>query len=225
MQPPYIPPQDAAYDLWLANFSLILTGAPTSYGLTAPDAVIVAAAYDDWHAAFILATEPGTRTSPTIAEKDAQRAASTAIVRPYAQAISKDAGISDELKLGIGVNLPNFAPTPIPAPTTAPGLTLVQATPMQMKLAYRDSEAIAGKKKPFGVLALEVWRSVGTVAATDPAQCTYDKSVTKSPMFSSFTAGQQGKIVTYFARWITRSGPQGVQQSGPWSAPLSAFIN
>ena len=64
----------------------------------------------------------------------------------------------------------------------------------------------------------------GVVAATDPDQCTHVADFTKSPFNLAYDAASQGKISTLFARFKTRSGPQGISQAGPWSAPLVTHV-
>jgi triphosphoribosyl-dephospho-CoA synthetase len=92
-----------------------------------------------------------------------------------------------------------------------------------MRLAYKAAGA-SGKSKPFGSIGVEIFRSVGTVAATDPAQAKYNGTITKSPFRQSFAAEDQGKLCTYFARFVTRSGPDGQAQVGPWSAALNVHV-
>jgi len=224
MQAPYIPAQDGAFDIWLQNFSTLLTAAPATYGLVAADATAVATEYTNWHAAYLTATDPGTRTSPTIADKIAARVSAEAVVRPYAVSISLNDGVTDMDKLNIGVNLSNPAPSPIPAPATSPALILVNATPLAHRLQYRDSAQPTSKKKPFGVVGIEIWRAVGVLPAISPGQCQFYELWTKSPNTTSFDSVDVMKIATYFARWATRSGPAGRAQTGPWSAPLSVVI-
>mgnify|MGYP003510646830 FL=1 len=222
--PSYIPAQDAGFNNWLLNFSSLLTAAPTTYGLTAPDAIIVAASVALWSPAYAAAINPATRTAPTVAQKDAQRAATEATVRPYAQRISRNAAVDPLDKVAIGVNLPNSTPVPIPVPTTFPQLSFDMATPLRHVLRYQDSGLGTGKAKPFGAIALEVWRAVGTAPAVDPSACTYYGNFTKAPLAVDFDAGQVGKIATYFARWVTRSGSGGKAFTGPWSPALTASI-
>jgi hypothetical protein len=81
-----------------------------------------------------------------------------------------------------------------------------------------------GKAKPFGSIGVAIFRTVGTVAATDPAQAAFVGIVTKSPFRQTFDSTDQGKIVTYFARFATRSGPGGVSQFGPWSDRLTLTV-
>jgi hypothetical protein len=223
-QPSYIPPKDADFDVWLQNFTTLLTATPTDYGLVAGDATVCAAQYTAWHPAYLAATNPATRTAPTVAAKDGARVTAVNTIRPYAQQISKNMAVSDLLKVGIGVNLPNNVPVPIPAPLTSPALLLQSASPQVHQLQYRDSTTPLTKAKPFGAVGIEIWRSVGTVAATDPAQCSLYETWTKTPNTSQFDVGDVGKTATYFGRWVTRSGPGGSNQPGPWSARLVVVV-
>lgn len=224
MQTPYIPSRDADFDSWLNNFSTLLTASPTTYGLTAPDAVIVAGVTSTWNSDYATAINPGTRTTPAIAAKDAARNAATATVRPYAITISRNAGVSNLDKTTIGVNLPNPGRTPVPPPTTQPVLSLVSAIHNQQTLAYRDSSTPTSKAKPPGAISLEVWQHIGTAPAVSPATASPLTLATKSPFVVGTLSGDAGKFATYFGRWTTRSGPGGQAQSGPWSAPLSVVI-
>lgn len=220
----YIPPTDAAFDAWLTNFSTLLTAAPTDYGLTAPDAVAVAAERTAYHAAYVAASDPGTRTSVTVAAKDAARVSAEAVVRPFAVSISLNAGVLDADKVDIGVTVRKTVPTPVPPPITVPALALNSALPLQHQLRYFDTSTPTSKGKPAGATGIQVFRAVGTLPAVDPGQASYYDIWTKSPNISTFLAGDVGKVCTYFARWMTRGGPGGAVQYGPWSAPLSIAV-
>mgnify|MGYP003593370120 CR=1 FL=1 len=221
---PYIPAKDADFDAWLLNFTTLLTATPADFGLVAGDAVICAAAYSSWHPAYVLATDPATRTAPTVAQKDAERASAEQTVRPYAQRIAKNAAVTPENKAAIGVNPPNTSPVPVPPPTTFPQISLRSGEPLAHILQWQDSGLGTGKAKPFGAIACQVFRVVGAVPAVDPAQAAFYSQPTKSPFRSEFSAGDVGKLCTYFGRWVTRGGPGGSAQFGPWSAPISATV-
>jgi hypothetical protein len=220
---PYIPPKDADFNDWLVNFSTLLTANPTNYGLVAGDATAVATVKNAWVTAYTAAVNPTTRTSATIATKDGARASAEATVRPYAIRIRNNSSVSDALKIGIGVTIPDTPPTPIPAPSTSPLPGFISAIPLETTLAYKDSGTL-GKGKPFGAIGVEVWRSIGVAYATDPVQCTYTATVTKTPFKTVFIADDQGKKCTIFLRFVTRSGPGGAAQWGPWSTPLNFII-
>lgn len=220
MSQPYIPPTDSGFDTWLTNFSTLLTAAPATYGLTAPDATAVAAERTAYHAAYVAATDPGTRTSVTIAAKDSAKVSALAVVRPFAVSISLNSGVTDEDKTDIGVTVRKTVPTPVPPPTTTPALVLIAGVPQAHQLRYYDTSTPTTKAKPAGAVGIEIWRAIGTSPAVDPAQASYYTTWTKSPNVSQFLAPDVGKTCTYFARWVTRGGPGGSVQVGPWSASL-----
>ena len=221
MQSPYIPSTDADFSAWLDNFATLLTGTPLAFGLTAPIAVIVQAANDAFQTAYLATTNPGTRTPAAIAAKDAARAAATATVRPYAVSISRDAAVSDSLKTEIGVNLQTTSRTPIPAPTTSPTLSHLASTHLACQLAYRDSTTPTSKAKPPGVTGIDIRVTLGTAPAVSPDAATPLAIATKSPQTFTFDSSDVGKVATVWGRWVTRSGPAGVAQPGPWSPAIS----
>ncbi len=223
-QAPYVPARLADFAVWLENFSTLISADPTDYGLVAGDATIIAAQNTAFQAAYLTGTNPATRTSPTVAAMNVARINATAVVRPYAVQISRNPAVSDALKLGVGVNLPNNAPVPVPPIATSPALILESAGPLQHVLQYRDSTTPTSKQKPFGAIGLEVWRKVAAAAAASPSDCTKVGTFTKTPFRQSFTSGERGMLCTYYARWITRSGTDGTASEGPWSVALVVAV-
>lgn len=224
MQAPYLPARDVDFAAWLANFSTKLTATPTAFGLVAGDATIVAASQTAFAAAYTAATTPATRTSATIAAKDAARASAEATVRPYAVRISVNDGVTDANKVLIGVNLPNSTRTPVPAPATSPALNLVAAIIGQHTLGYHDTSTPLSKAKPFGAVGMQVYRVLGTAPVATPETAELHAVITKSPTNLATDPADRGKVATYFGRWVTRSGPSGVAQVGPFSAPLAVTV-
>lgn len=222
--PSYIPAPDSLFDAWLTNFSTLLTANPATYGLLAGDAVAVAAVQTSFNAAYVLATTPGTRTSATIADKDAERAAAEAVVRPLAVRIIQNPGVLNIDRVAIGVTVPSSVPTPIPAPTTSPALILQTAGPLVHQLQFRDASAPLVKAKPFGVVSLELSVQYGVSAGIDPDAASYVSGFNKTPFQVQHAPAQRGKHATYWGRWVTKSGPAGVPQRGPWSDPLDVIV-
>jgi hypothetical protein len=223
-QPPYIPAQDGAFDAWFQNFSALITANPTTYGLVSGDATTIAASYTTWHAKFLAATNPATRTSPTVAAKTAQRGLSEQLLRPYAISISQNPAVTNLSKTAVGVNLPNTSRTPVPAPTTSPALSLASAIHNLQTLNYYDTSTPTTKAKPPGATGLELWQLIATTPGTDVSLADLYGMCTKSPVTIGTASGDVGKIATYWGRWATKSGPGGQYQVGPWSAPLSVAI-
>lgn len=224
MPAPYIPAKDADFNNWIVNFDTLLTASPTTYGLVAGDATAVAAVTATWTAAYALATNPITRTSPTIADKDAARLAAESLIRPLAVSVSQNGGVANIDKIALGVTVRVTTPTPVPPPSTTPALSLESVIHNLQTLRYYDTSTPLAKAKPAGATGIQIWQGIGTVPAIDPSQCTYIDTWTKSPNNVSTDPADIGKIATYFARWSTKSGPGGKTQTGPWSAPLSIAI-
>lgn len=210
----YIPAPDADYDLWATNFSTLLTASPGTYGLVAGDATAVAAVYSTWHAAYLAAINPATRTPVTVQAKDVARSASLVVIRPYAVTISNNAGVNPSDKVAIGVNPGTSTPTPIPAPNTAPVISVQLATPLVHQLAYHDeSQPETVKAKPDGVKFLELRGAVSVTPITDQAAIAFKSLQSKSPFFVEWDAADVGKQAYYAARWVNSNG-----LLGPWSA-------
>lgn len=221
--PPYIPPADSLFAVWLANFAALLTAAPTTYGLTAPDAVAVQAVADAFAISYPISQDPATRTPVTVAQKDSDRASAEAIVRPYAVTISRDQAVLDADKTAIGVTVPSLVPAPIPAPVDAPALSLLALTSGVGRFGYKTAGA-SNKAKPFGAIGVEIRQAIGVAHTVDPNAATYVGDFTRSPFRLSFDPGDAGSKLTLFARFKTRSGPDGRAQVGPWSAPLQTIV-
>lgn len=217
--PPYIPASDSGLDAWATNFDSIVAVDFATLGVTAPEAAALTAATTAYHDALVAATDPGTRTPVTVAAKNTAKAALLATARPLAQRIAINPAIDDETKIDLGLNPHNSLPTPISPPITFPVVDILQATPGQIKIQYRDSETPDSKAKPYGVVHMERWVTIGTTIAVDPTNAVYYGPATKSPDFLTFDAGDAGKIATIFCRWVNRNA-----QIGPWSSPVSMTI-
>lgn len=224
MQASYIPAKDADFQSWFLNFKALIAATPTDYGLVTGDATAITAVYTPWYAAYQAATNPATRTSPTVAAKNNARANAEAVVRPYAVQISLNSGVTDLNKTAVGVTVKKTVPTPVPAPTTTPALSLVAGTHLQHQLRYYDTTTPTVKAKPPGATGIEIWRSIGQVAATDPGQAVYYGTWTKSPNIATYQTADVGKFAVYWARWVTTGGPGGAAQPGPWSNALQLTV-
>lgn len=211
----FIPARDAELDAWLLNFKTLVTADPTAYGLITANATALSTAYANWHAAYVTASDPSTRTPVAVAEKNGEKLVAKALFREIAAYVRGNPTVPDANKLALGIRLVDPVPTPIPPPTTRPVVGLQFAGPLSQTLVWADETTPLKRAKPAGVAGVLLYKSVGTVAATDPAQATFDGLYTRTPQAITFEASQQGKVCTYFARWTNSKG-----EEGPWSTPL-----
>jgi hypothetical protein len=217
--PPYIPAKDAGLNSWAVNFSTLLTASPGTYGLVSADATAVAGVVAAWVAAYGLVTSPSTKTKSTVAAKNVARVNMLAVMRPYAQQISLNAGVTSGNKTAIGVNPRTSTPAPITAPTTYPVLTISQSLALTAIVQYRDQLASPSvKSKPYGVVQIQIFAMASTTVITDPTLLPLKTQTTKSPLSISWPSGAKGEIAYYAARWVTRAG-----LVGPWS-PIVNFV-
>ena len=115
--PSYIPAKEANLNSWLLNFSALLTAAPSTYGLSPTDATNVAADVSAWTAAYSPILSPSTKTAAAVSAKNSAKVSILAQIRPYAQNISLNAGVTTSAKTAIGVNPRTSVPVPITDPT------------------------------------------------------------------------------------------------------------
>jgi hypothetical protein len=211
---PYIPPKQADFDVWFANFSTLITAGPATYGLGAGEAVAIAASYASWHAAYLLATSPATKTASTVAAKDAERVLALALVRPYAVAISLAGGVSAYDKTAVGVNPRTSVPGPIAAPNSAPDVSVQSAIPLTLFMRFRDPlTSPKVKAKPYGVTRCQLFGKLSATPIVDPAALSWVMDATKSPFSLTFAGGSSGQRFYYAGRWVVRTG-----LVSPWSA-------
>lgn len=222
--PDYIPARLADFALWLDNFATTIAVDPTDYGLLAGDSTAISAQNTAFQTAFGISSDPMTRTTATIATTNGARLAAEAVCRPYAMRINANQTVTDAQRVALGLTVRTVVPTPIPAPATSPALMLEAATPGRHTLQVRDSATPTSKRKPFGVVGLELWVAVGTVPAVSPAAGAFRQISTKTPFAVTHSNADAGKTATYFGRWVNRSGPSGIAAAGPWSAPLAVVI-
>jgi hypothetical protein len=212
MPVPYIPTRDSLLDAWAANFSTLITASPSTYGLLSSDATTIAAAVATWHAAYIIATTPSARTPVTITAKDNARVSMLATVRPYAQRVANNAGVTAGQKITLGVNSRSNPPTPIAVPVTYPILAVDQALNLTHVIRARDQLASPSvKAKPFGAAVMHLH---GQVTATGSPSVSLEMMplvavVTKVPTQVIYSPTNAGSTAVYAARWVTRTGLMG----------------
>lgn len=209
----YIPTKDAVFQNWILNWITLLTASPATYGVTAADATAQTGLYNSWYTAYGIAVNPSTKTKPTVAAKNAARVNATAGIRPLAQTISNNDGVTNLNKLALGLNLKGATgPTPIPTPTSNPILQFIAATQGEQTFKYVDSSDGISRAKPFGILALAIFAKESSTAITDPTLLTFRGIETKQPFGLDTSFAARGSVIYTAAYYLTRTG-----LVGPWS--------
>jgi len=215
----FLPSRDSELDNWLNNFSTLIAAAPATYGLSSGDGTALTTAFANWHAAFLAAVNPTTRTKGNVATKNQQRAIVLALVRGYAATIRINLAVSDALKIGLGLHVRDTVPSPVPAPATYPVLAISGMGRGLQDLRAADQNSLSKRARPMGTTGLLLFRAIGETPATEPAQAAFLGFVTRAAFQATFDAADHGKVATYFARWTNSKG-----EVGPWGPPASMPI-
>ncbi len=213
-----MPDAQAGFNNWLVNFSTLVSATPYAYGLSPADAANIAAVTAQWTAAYLPVTSKATKTPQAVAAKDTARVMAKAIVRPYAQTIANNPGVSAANKIALRLNPRTNARTAITAPVTCPVLSVQSATNLSITVRYRDSATkVDSKAKPRGVTACQIFAAASATRITDPTLLPLKMLATKSPVVVHFDASEANMPAYFAARW-------GVQTDGvsPWS-PIVSF--
>lgn len=225
----YIPTSDAAFDAWSQNFAALITADPTLYGLNSSDASTIQTAVDDFHAAYLIAGLSGTppktplnpsqRTPVTIAAKDSAKSACLPVVRFYAINIRNNVGVSNDDKEALGLTIVKTTPTPIPAPVSVPILSFVANGTNSTQFSWRDSLTPTVKRRPFGAIGIQLFRSFTSPPPLTPAPTDFIGVYTKAPFTVVGDDDHAGDSARYWGRWVTQR-----QLVGDFSTPIDAIV-
>lgn len=157
---PYIPPKDSSLALWSANFASLINASPATYGLLSSDASIISGVNTTFQSDYVLCTSKATKTAQNVSNKNTAKVSLLAVLRPYAQQISNNVGVTSANKIALGLNPKTSTPSPITAPASNPILGLLSQNPGLANLTYRDSlTSPTSKAKPYGVRSCQLYGS------------------------------------------------------------------
>jgi hypothetical protein len=215
----FLPSKDADLLAWSANFNQLINAAPTTYGLTAPQASGYTTVYTAWADALGTATNPATRTRGTIAAKDDARTPLKAMSRELARIVNAFPTITNQQRIDLGLNPRTGEVTPINPPADPPVMEVVGAIGRTLKVRVH---AVGSDRrgKPEGVAGCSVFSFVGATPPADITQWVFQGSSSRTVFDVEFpptvAAGAQ---VFLCAFWYSPRA-----QSGPACQPITAYL-
>jgi hypothetical protein len=215
----FLPARDAALALWTANFATLTTATPTAYGLTAPQAADFSDVNDTWQAALATATNPATRTKPSVNAKDAARQAVRDSARQLGQIAQSFPDITGEQLADLGLTVRKTTRTTIPPPSTFPLVDILATGSHALKIGIHDQNTPNKRARPFGVIGAQVYVSFGPAAPTAIAGMTFIGLQTRFPINWDVGAENTGKTCWVIARWQNAKG-----DTGPISGAVSSVV-
>lgn len=212
------PPSDNALLAWSANFLALLTASPTTYGIT----IAMATAYGAVHADYatnLAACDPNARNKSSVVAKNQSRINLKAAARLLSNTINGVATVTDAQKTALGLNV-RAKPSPIPAPSDAPGLDIVSVYAWTVKIKLHDSAAGSKRGRPAGVSGAGLFSFVGDIAPTNIALWNFEGNVGKTIIDIAFdSSNPSGTKVWFTAFWFNNR-----KQSGPACPPASTNL-
>ena len=196
------PSKDAELFAMAANASTLISANPTDYGLSVPQATMLATLSANYGTAYNIAVSPPTRTNVTIIQKNNARDALVQNLRDLNRFVQATKTVGDDKKAEIG--FPIYAnPAPIPAPSDAPVVKKIVTTGRRTKVSLRpmDSER---RGRPTGVQGALIISFQGEVPPADIGQWKIEGLSTRTDFEivwpPSIAVG--APRITFFARRI-----------------------
>jgi len=128
----------------------------TTLGIPSDIAVAASSAAEIFETAYLVATDPPTRTSGTIADRDQKLDDFKKAVRPVVSFIQSSETIGDEVRTNLMLRIYDRTPTPTPVIGYAPMVELVLTSPTSLRAFVRDPGDPDRRAKPAGQRAILV---------------------------------------------------------------------
>jgi hypothetical protein len=218
----FIPESDSEFLVMAKTFADGLAAHPHEWFLSAGEIELAGKVVRSFEEAYMRANDSSTRTMSAVSLKNQTRNSATQVIRQYANMIRPNAGISDQLKISIGIKPRSGILTRRSCPQSFPLLNFFGAEGGRHYLKYRDATTPDSPAKPLGAHALQLFMAISDYGAQpirDPNLAQYVGEYGRNPITVSHEFKDGGRTATYFARWVGARN-----EHGPWSNPICAQV-
>lgn len=215
----YLPTREADLLAWSTNLSQQLAAGPEGYGLTIEEAAAYAAVQSAFAAAMGLVSDPLTRNTPAIADKNDKKQALIAATRPLVQTLQAWPEMTNAKRETLEIPVRDYDPTPVGPPEQMPVLrvTAVRGRVLDLQLLDQDNK----KQKPAGVRSAWLYSHTGMNPPTNLQAWRFEGGSTKSnPQLVIPDDVAVGTEVWVTAQWVSPT-----DKPGPACAPVKTHIN
>lgn len=225
----YIPSRQLELRTFVSNFDRVVGSGPERFGLMRAEWQSLHERIAGFTQALEIALHPESRNVGSIAAKSLARALMLELLRPIAQRIRDNLGVSLEDKLTLGLTPPGRGGGPIPAPQTAPVLRINLQSGLAHLLNYHDEAMPDRAARATGATGLMLFRLLGPPPAagqmsppqppSGPESAQFLAQVTRQHHRIQYDPADAWKTAHYWARWQTARG-----LLGPWSAVATRVV-
>ena len=205
--------QNEAVD-WSANFAEKVGKSPADYGLTAAQGSAFLAVDATLQAAWAATRDPGTKNKVSVANKDAALLAMKAMARNLVSVVQGTPGVTDAMKLDLGVTVRSTTATRIDPPKTRPFIKGLRIDGRTAIVELGQADGVRGK--PAKVAGATIFTHLGPVAPASRGEWMFAMSATRTTVELPCPASATGDTLWVTAFWTNAKG-----QAGPACDPTS----
>jgi hypothetical protein len=218
-----VPKKDADLLSWGDNFGTRISASPVTYGLSAAQAASFDAKYSAFQVAYtalLAAREAGVRSAPLTATKNSTKFDLTQTARELYGFVQDSLTVTDAQKIELGVVVRDVEPSPVPPPSSDPGIEIVSTVGRTVKIRLVDKTTTGRRGRPLGVIGAAVFSHVGPTAPADISGWTFRGNTGRTEVDVDFPSTvANGATVFLTAFWFNDR-----KQSGPAAAPISVNL-
>ena len=216
----FLPDREAELVTWSTNFNTRINATPTTFGLTAPQAVAYGDLHDAFVAAYNAATNDGTNSRSAIVTKNDAKALLVASARQLAGIVQRFPGTTNTMRSDLGLTVRDADPTPVPPPAFAPSIVVVSMNGNTVRIRMVDPANPTRRGRPDGVDGIAVFSFVGASAPTEEAGWKFEGNTTRTTVDVTFPAETAPGAKVWFTAFYFNAR----KQSGPAATPVGTNI-
>jgi hypothetical protein len=221
----FLPRREPELVVWVNNFHarLIAGGPGGAYGISAPTIASFTTLFNTWNTAYAAANSGPTRGPVSIETKNTAKANlidGPNGIRELVGIIQHNPAVTNTQREELFITVPDVEPSPVPAPATAPIVTIKSTVGRTVNIRLGNAEVEGGRGKPFGVIGAQILTFVGEEAPAELSQWSSWGLTGKSAVPVVFPAS----VPTGAQVWITAYWFNSRKESGPASQPQTTNI-
>ncbi len=206
----YPPGREADLITATQTFHDVANTGPITYSLTAAQLTTLAAKLADFQGKWDTCQVPATKTKVAVEIKNVSKRDLVFYLRTLVKVTQNAPTTTNAMRTELGIPLRDFEPSPIPAPGSAPILTVKKVWGHQIT-ARLESATSEGRGLPPGVYGAQIYSFVGESPATDTQVWVNQGLITRTTFIVQLPATvPAGSKVWLTAAWVNPRGQAGV---------------
>jgi hypothetical protein len=210
-RPDFIPRRDRDFLPFARNFTARLVDDPPGFGVSAADAAALQVLMDSFDSAMSRASEPATRTSPSVCGKVSARGLLATEIRRLSRIIRADVSVNDAQRRDLGLTPTTAPPVYNGPPQTRPLLQVQALHGNRARLRLTDADSPLQRGKPPGTVGAILFIKVGADEGAGETAYTYAGLATTGLHTIQFPPEAARREVLITARWFNLRGEEGPQ--------------